>query len=113
MDDLLVVGNSEKLLSNVVGAIQRCFEIKNLGDVSQYLGIKTTRNNDGDFEISQASYIDSIVEAADLTDAKSLKHPLDPGYYKIEYKQYLPSNELYRRLIGMPFPKLKTGYISR
>lgn len=49
---------------------------------------------------SQPRYIDKIIEEANLKDSKSSKFPLSPGYYKMN-SETLPSNEYYRKLIGM------------
>lgn len=99
VDDILVAYSDEKLASSTMKNVGKGFEIKDLGEVKHYLGISIERK-DGNFLISQQKYIDEIVMEAGLTDAKTSKFPLDTGYYKQEGK-LLPSNEEYRKLIGM------------
>lgn len=99
VDDLLVATNDREFMDVLMNQVGKCFELKNLGEVRHYLGIDIKREN-GKFLISQGSYIDSIIEEAKLADAKISKFPLDTGYYKQEGK-ILPSNDEYRKLIGM------------
>lgn len=100
VDDLLVAGNDQKLIEELMGLVGSKFEIKNLGGVKHYLGIDIERDSEGRFMISQPSYIAKIVQEAGLDDAKKSKFPLDTGYVKQEGK-LLESNEEYRKLIGM------------
>lgn len=100
VDDLLVIGNNQKVLKEKMEKIGRDFELKNLGDVSSYLGIEVTRDKEGNFLISQQQYIQKIIEASGMTDAKESRFPVDTGYYKLDGK-LLPSNDEYRKLIGM------------
>lgn len=99
VDDILVATNSQQLEHQIMGSIAKKFELKNLGGVKHYLGIDIERL-DGKFFISQPRYIDTIVEAASLEDAKISKHPLDTGYQKQE-GELLDTNEEFRKLIGM------------
>lgn len=99
VDDILAASNRTRMLEELVQHLERNFETKNLGGVTHYFGIDVERIG-GKFFISQPRYIDSIVEEAGLTNAKSSKYPLDPGYEKQEGK-LLPSNDEYRKLIGM------------
>ena len=80
--------------------IGKSFEITNLGGAKHYLGIDITRDKEGRFGISQPAYIDSIIEEAGLTEAKTSKFPLDTGYAK-QLGTPLERNDEYRKLIGM------------
>jgi len=106
VDDMLVATNSQTALEITEAQLRNHFELKNLGGVTQFLGIDIART-DGKIFISQSPFIDSIVEEAQLQDAKESRHPLDTGYFKAEQTatpeqlRELESNEEYRRLIGM------------
>ena len=88
------------MIDHVVQSIQKEFEIKDLGDVSTFLGIEVEKDAVGDFYVSQGNYIKKIVEEAGLVNAKISKVPLDPGYAKLESSEQIPDHE-YRKLIGM------------
>jgi transposase InsO family protein len=98
VDDILAATSRAEVLNRLMKKIGEDFEIKDLGIVKNYLGIEFERN--GHFKISQQTYINKIVEAAGLGEAKNSKFPLDTGYYK-QTSNELPSNDEYRRLIGM------------
>lgn len=100
VDDLLVATDDNSLMSELIAKIEGEFELKDLGEVKNYLGIQVSRDEVGNFSLTQSNYIDQIVESADLKDAKVSKIPMDTGYYKLEGK-LLTSNEMYRKLIGM------------
>ena len=100
VDDLLIAGVSDDVIGYVVKSIQKEFEIKDLGDVSTFLGIEVEKDAAGNFYVSQRNYINKIVVEAGLVDAKISKVPLDPGYEKLKSSEHIPDHE-YRKLIGM------------
>lgn len=100
VDDLLVIGNNQKVLQNKMEKIGKDFELKDLGDVKAYLGIEVERDEAGNFMISQQQYIEKIIESSGMKDAKESRFPVDAGYYKLA-GELLPSNDEYRKLIGM------------
>lgn len=100
VDDILAATNKEEFARSLMMKVGQDFELKDLGEAKYYLGIDINRSEAGDFEISQASYIDKIVDAAGLGDAKISKFPMDSGYFKLDGK-ILDSNDEYRKLIGM------------
>ena len=100
VDDLLISGLDNNVIDDVVGIIQREFEVKALGDVKFFLGIEVSKNSDDVYCVSQERYIEKIIDAAGLSDAKVSRIPLDPGYEKLECVDQIPDSE-YRALIGM------------
>lgn len=101
VDDLLVSSSSDVLINKVFAVLSNNFELKDLGDVKQYLGISIERDVNGHFSIDQTSYIEKIVTEVGLQDAKISSYPIDQGYYKNVDSNYLSSNEQYRKVIGM------------
>lgn len=101
VDDMLVASSSERLIQEVYDKVSNCCQLKNLGNVKQYLGIEVRRDTQGHFLISQKSYIDKIISEAGQEDAKISPMPLDVGYFKNLGNNLLNSNEFYRKMIGM------------
>jgi len=103
---MLVATNSRVALEVTESQLRNHFELKNLGGATQFLGIDIARIG-GKFLISQSPFIDSIIEEAQLGDAKESRFPVDTGYFKVEQTatpeqlKPLESNEEYRKLIGM------------
>lgn len=100
VDDMLVATNDETFREALMKSIGKEFELKDLGQVKHYLGIEVERTNHGEFLMSQTAFIDKIVKEAGLEEAKTMKNPIDLGYFKLNGTP-LESNEEYRTLIGM------------
>lgn len=79
VDDMVFVGNDENFLMLLAAQLGKKFEMKCLGNVRHYLGIDINKDDDGNYTMSQRNYIEKIIEAAGLSDAKPSKVPLDPG----------------------------------
>ncbi|KXJ68187.1 hypothetical protein RP20_CCG005158 [Aedes albopictus] len=75
-------------------------EISSLGEVSHFLGIKVTKDENGFYSISQQAFIREIAERFGLGDAKGSKLPLDIGYYKLKNSETLADSEQYHSLVG-------------
>lgn len=101
VDDLLIAGSHMKVIQYIVNEIKKEFEIKDLGDVKQFLGIDIIKEENGNYLIGQTKYIDKVVEAAGQQDAKISSIPIDVGYDKMQGDEKLDDNGEYRKLIGM------------
>jgi transposase InsO family protein len=99
VDDMLTATDDQNLSLELMKNIGMDFQIKHLGRVKSYLGIEV-ENLDGEYHIWQPDHIDKIVKEMNLADGKDSKFPLDTGYYKLDGEE-LPSNEEYRKMIGM------------
>jgi transposase InsO family protein len=99
VDDILVVGNDTSEMDKVLSALKQKFVMKNLGEITRYLGIDVERDENG-FSLTQKKYIQTVLDGAGLGDAKISKYPLDVGYYKLDHGDLCESNEEYRRIIG-------------
>ena len=101
VDDLLIADNAEGLRSKVFDRLRNKFELKELGNVRHYLGIKIEREEDGSIFMSQSSYFDEIVDVAGQRESRTSTYPLDPGYYKNEDDEPITNQDEYQKLIGM------------
>ena len=101
VDDLLIAGSSDLIIKSLVVNIQKEFEVKDLGEVKQYLGIDVTKDAEGNFYLGQSKYIDKAIVTAGQVDARISKIPLDTGYDKLQDEEKLKDNHEYRKLIGM------------
>lgn len=90
-----------KLLETVIQHINERFELKDLGEVSNYLGNKIDRSGNGEFYVNQTSYIEEIVKVAGQENSKSSFIPIDIGYYKLKDDEPFEDQERYQKLIGM------------
>ncbi|UYV75200.1 hypothetical protein LAZ67_12002864 [Cordylochernes scorpioides] len=62
VDDMLLASDSEIIIQNTVKTLEKEFEIKNLGDPTQFIGIEISRNREGELLLSQKNKIQELVE---------------------------------------------------
>ncbi|XP_071718012.1 uncharacterized mitochondrial protein AtMg00810-like [Rutidosis leptorrhynchoides] len=80
--------------------LAREFSMKDLGNLSYFLGVHVTRNSQGIF-LNQTKYAKEIIERADLVNCNQVKTPVDTNvkYSSSTGKPYLKPT-LYRSLAG-------------
>ncbi|XP_071724909.1 uncharacterized mitochondrial protein AtMg00810-like [Rutidosis leptorrhynchoides] len=69
VDDLLVIGNDDKLVSTFVTALAATFSVKELGTLDFFLGVEAIQTQGGLF-LSQYQYIHKILERTNMLHAK-------------------------------------------
>lgn len=80
VDDLLLLLNDVNLKNAIKEKLQSTFKIKNLGEVSKFLGINITRDrNGGIISIDQSEYIEEILKRFDMSECNPEITPLDPN----------------------------------
>lgn len=99
VDDILSATNKEEWLTQLEEQLRRFFTINNLGEVSNYLGIRITKKDQFYF-LDQENYINSIISEFGLSDAKESETPMDVSFLKATNEDYLPNNNQYRQAIG-------------
>lgn len=103
VDDLIVACYTKEQLEEIERELKQHFEMHNLGPIKHYLGIEVTKDNSGNFELCQSTYIKNIVADFGLQDAKPMKTPMEVSYGKTMsscLSETLDNNTKYRRLIG-------------
>jgi len=97
VDDLLIAGKNGRDIANTKAKLSGEFEMKDLGELTHFLGMRISRNN-GTITIDQAAYIRQILERFKMQDSKPVSTPLAAGSRltkatngedgKIDIKQY-------------------------
>ena len=104
VDDILIMGNDKKLIVNLKKTLSsQQFQMKDLGPVQSYLGMRITRNRQKRLLwLDQVSYIDNALKRFNLSNAKSTCSPL-PGNVHLEKGEEISTAEnrtLYQQMIG-------------
>ncbi|MCQ7056692.1 hypothetical protein M9Y08_18120, partial [Clostridioides difficile] len=82
VDDILLIGNSVKMLSDVRVWLSKQFDMKDLGEAGHILGIKIIRDRKKRMlTLSQASYIDSILARFSMQNSKKGLLPFRHGVH--------------------------------
>lgn len=94
VDDILLVGSET---SDVVKNLKQEFNVKDMGDISTYLGIEFKRT-DEKMEISQCNMINKVLQKFSMENCKGACTPLEPNF------QVSAEEEL--ELVDVPFREL-------
>ena len=82
IDDILLIGNDVKVLSDVKVWLANQFQMKDLGEVSYILGIQIIRDHKKRLlAMSQASYIDKILIRFGMQNSKKGNLPFRHGIH--------------------------------
>ena len=76
VDDMVPTGSSPGLLQHIVQRLRAEFAVKDLGELSFFLGIVVKRDAHG-FYLSQQRYVEDILERAGMSSCKSATTPID------------------------------------
>ncbi|CAM8908561.1 unnamed protein product [Rhodiola kirilowii] len=100
MDDVIITGNSEELISEVKQFIHRKFRIKDLGVMKYFLGLEVARSTDGVF-LNQRKYALELLDEHNLTDCKPAKTPMKLKHnLSMSATPAMTDSLCYRRLVG-------------
>lgn len=75
VDDIVVTGSSNALVDQFIHLLATRFSIKDLGNLSYFLGIEVTRTSSG-LHLMQRKYIQDLLTKTKMLDAKSVSTPL-------------------------------------
>ena len=76
VDDILIIGNNVESLMSVKMRLTKQFQMKDLGEASYVLGIWIFQDRKNNMlALSQALYIDKILEKYGMQDSKKANNP--------------------------------------
>lgn len=100
VDDIILAAKTIQDIETMKSFIASKFEIQDLGEVKQYLGLEVTKSTDGVYSICQSKYIRSVTVDFGLSDAKESSIPMRTDYGSTNDEGLLLSNTEYQKLIG-------------
>lgn len=100
VDDLLLTGDDEEEMGRIKGALNEQFTIKDLGELTYFLGIEVSRKKEG-ILLNQRKFVLDILKSTHLEHCKAVAVPFPKGQkLSTEGGTALADPESYRRLIG-------------
>jgi histone deacetylase 1/2 len=75
VDDIIITGSSSTTVSNIISLLHQEFKMKDLGDLSFFLGMEVSRNASG-LSLSQKRYIHDLLIRTDMLHCKPLRTPM-------------------------------------
>ena len=79
VDDLFLSGGNPQQIQWLKTQLHAQFDMTDLGYVSRYLGVEFRRLPDGSYHISQAAYVQELLQDFDMLNCKPEHVPLPPG----------------------------------
>ncbi|CAN6708560.1 unnamed protein product [Malus baccata var. baccata] len=100
VDDIILTGSSSTLIDDVIMELTKEFDMKDLGQLSYFLGLQVSYQSGGLF-VSQSKYIKDLLNKVDLQDSKPCPTLCLP-YHKLLKDDGDPyhSPEQYRSIVG-------------
>ena len=99
VDDMLITGNSSELLKDLLQALNKTFKMKDMGNLSYFLGIQVQQNGNGLF-LSQQKYAEDLLAVAAMSDCSPMPTPLPLDINRGTEKEELFSNPTYFRSLA-------------
>ncbi|KAG6619107.1 Integrase catalytic core protein [Phytophthora cinnamomi] len=122
VDDVLVTGSSADMIAEVKRQLKSRFEMTDSGKCSFILGIEVVDNADGSVTLSQARYINDILERFGMQDCKPAASPVDISMKLVSSDAMTKLDAPFREAVGAlmhlmtstrPDIAFAVGYVSR
>jgi len=69
VDDIIITGNNPAIITLLIDKLQSNFALKDLGDISYFLGIQAVRNSEG-LHLRQSKYAIDLLQRVNMEDSK-------------------------------------------
>ena len=79
VDDLIIVGNDQAAINKLKIELSTTFKMKDLGRIHYILGIKIVYDAGKTITLSQAHYVDAILQRYNMDNARPAGAPIDPN----------------------------------
>ena len=101
VDDLIFTGTSLRMFNDFKKAMEREFEMSDMGLMSYYLGMEVKQMKDGIF-ISQEGYAKTILKKFNMSDCKPVSTPMEVGIKlsKVEEDSENVDPTMFKSLMG-------------
>lgn len=76
VDDIIIIGNNPAAISRFITSLSLCFSLKDLGDLSFFLGIEVQQTQTG-LHLTQSRYVSDILHKANMSTAKPVSTPME------------------------------------
>ncbi|KAG6617012.1 Integrase catalytic core protein [Phytophthora cinnamomi] len=122
VDDVLVTGISAEMIAEVKRQLKSRFEMTDSGKCSFILGIEVVDNANGSVTLSQARYINDILERFGMQDCKPAASPVDISMKLVSSDAMTKLDAPFREAVGAlmhlmtstrPDIAFAVGYVSR
>lgn len=101
VDDVLVLSPSEKLVYTVKASLAKQFEMTDMGEVRNFLGMKIDRDKKKKLmRISQRRYLESLLCRFQMEDCRPISTPMENRLRLAKGEESERTSQPYRELVG-------------
>ena len=102
VDDIIIAGKSTKRIQQIIDEIAHRFDVKDMGELKYFLGVKVVRQENGSIWIGQPSYTKAVLHKFNMHDSKPVATPVEIGtkLVKATDKDKLSDQEIYQSAVG-------------
>ena len=102
VDDIILAWTSLTCIQEFIKTISKSFNIKNMGKLHHFLGVKITYPESGKIWIGQPAYTEEILKKFQMENSRPTTAPTDAGarLTKVTEKNKLVNQELHQSTIG-------------
>lgn len=80
MDNIVITWSSPSDIDQLINALRYQFSLRNLGQLSYFLGVEVSYSPSGDIFLSQQKYIYNILQRTKMSEANSLSTPMPSAF---------------------------------
>lgn len=100
VDDMIVTGNDHDEIKLLKSVLASEFELKDMGQLSYFLGIEVARSQEG-ITMCQRKYILDLLAETGMLDCQPIDTPIEVNHgLTLHTNQVLANKETYQRLVG-------------
>lgn len=100
VDDIIITGNHSTTIDLLIGKLQSDFALKDLGDLSYFLGIQAVRTSAG-LHLRQSKYIIDLLDRVNMAESKPYRAPCIAGSKMSKFDgQALQDPTTFRHVVG-------------
>lgn len=99
VDDFIIASNCMEELEKTKEILMRKFQMRDMGDLSYFLGISITRT-DGNLYLDQSAYIDRVLKKFNMEKCKPVNTPIEISPSENLESQSIIGVKPYRELLG-------------
>ena len=106
VDDMLFFSSNNDVLEKENNAIEKEYQVEDLGEVSHILGMLIKRDrNSRTLTISQSKYLERVLKRFNMTECKPVSTPIEPGkqFHELSENETPANIHEYQKIIGLTY----------
>ncbi|KAM1023651.1 hypothetical protein ACFX2A_045494 [Malus domestica] len=101
VDDIILTGSNSVKIQKMIDELSEVFELKDMGQLTYFLGLQISYKDNGDIFLNQSKYIRDVIHKAGMDSCKPAATPCKPhDQLVISGGSLLTDPSLYRSIVG-------------